>query len=67
MPQLSESCFIKWLRENIRKLVFGTYIRQVNIPASNMIPDEVMTNLNMLRLVLLHRVVGDLDCTFIVT
>jgi hypothetical protein len=32
-----------------------------------MIPNEMMTNLNMLCLVVLHRVASDLDCTFIVT
>ena len=32
-----------------------------------MIPDEVIPNLNMLRLEVLHRVERDLDGTFIVT
>jgi hypothetical protein len=32
-----------------------------------MIPNEMMTNVNMLHLVVLHGVVSDLDCTFIVT
>ena len=33
----------------------------------DMILDEVMMNLNVLRLAMKHRVAGDLDCTFIVT
>ena len=67
MSQFPEPCFVKWLREYIDKLVFGTYIRQVNISSSNMIPDEVMANLNVLRLVVLHRVVGYLDSTLVHT
>ena len=67
MPQFTESCFVKWLRENVGKLVFGTYISQVNITSSNMITDEVMADLSVLRLVVLHRVVGYLDITLVVT
>ena len=33
----------------------------------NVIPDEVIPNLNMLRLEVLHRVEGNLDGTFIIT
>ena len=42
-------------------------IVELDLPSPNMIPDEVMLNLNMLRLEVLHRVERDLDGTFIVT
>ena len=58
MPQFSEPCFVKWLCEDICKLVLCTYIRQVNVSSSDMVPDEMMTNLNVLRLVVLYRVAG---------
>jgi hypothetical protein len=67
MPQFPESCFIKWLCEYIGKLVIGANIREINISSVYMIPDEMMTNLNILHLVVLNRVVGNLDCTFIIT
>jgi hypothetical protein len=43
------------------------YKDKVNLPTLDVIPNEMMTDLNMLRLAMLHGVVGDLDCTFIVT
>ena len=42
-------------------------ILELDLPSPNVIPDEVIPNLNMLRLEVLHRVERDLDGTFIVT
>ena len=42
-------------------------ILELDLSSPNVIPDEVIPNLNMLRLEVLHRVEGDLDGTFIVT
>ena len=42
-------------------------ILEFDLLSPNMIPDEVIPNLNMLRLEVLHRVERDLDGTFIVT
>ena len=42
-------------------------IVELDLPSSNMIPDEMISNLNMLRLEVLHRVERNLDGTFIVT
>jgi hypothetical protein len=67
MPQLSESCFIKGLREDVGKLIIYTYIRKVNITSIDVIPDEVMSDLNVLRLVVLNRIMSNLDGTLIVT
>jgi hypothetical protein len=39
---------------------------KINVPTSNMVSDEVMADLNVLRPLVLDRVVGDLDSTFIV-
>ena len=40
---------------------------EFNLSSPNVIPDEVIPDLNMLRLEVLHRVERDLDGTFIVT
>ena len=40
---------------------------EIDLSSPNVIPDEVIPNLNMLRLEVLHRVERDLDGTFIVT
>ena len=55
------------LRENIRKVNLSVDILELNLISPNMIPDEVIPNLNMLRLEVLHRVERNLDGTFIVT
>ena len=62
-----ESWFIKGLREDIGKLILGGDIREINITLLNMIPNEMMANLDMLRLGVLNGILGDLDSTFIVT
>ena len=40
---------------------------ELDLSSPNVIPDEVILNLNMLRLEVLHQVERDLDGTFIVT
>ena len=42
-------------------------IVELNLSSPNMISDEVIPNLNMLCLEVLHRVERNLDSTFIVT
>ena len=42
-------------------------IVELDLPSPNVIPDEVILNLNVLRLEVLHQVERDLDGTFIVT
>ena len=42
-------------------------ILDLDLPSPNMIPNEVIPNLNMLRLEVLHWFERDLDGTFIVT
>ena len=42
-------------------------IHEFDLPTPNVISDEVIPNINMLRLEVLHRVERDLDGTFIVT
>lgn len=42
-------------------------INKINLPMLDVLPNEVMANLNMVRLGMLNRGVGDLDRTFIVT
>ena len=45
----------------------GVDIVELDLSSPNVIPDEVIPNLNMLRLEVLQRVKRDLDGTFIVT
>ena len=40
---------------------------ELDLPSPNVTPDEVIPNLNMLHLEVLHRVERDLDGNFIVT
>ena len=42
-------------------------IVELDLPSPNVIPDEMIPNLNMLRLEVLHRVERNLDATFVVT
>ena len=42
-------------------------IVELDLSSPNVIPDEVIPNLNMIRLEVFHRVERDLDGTFIVT
>ena len=42
-------------------------IFELDFPSHNVIPDEVIPNLNMLRLEVLHGVERNLDGTFIIT
>ena len=42
-------------------------IFELDLPSPNVISDEVIPNLNVLRLEVLHRIERDLDGTFIVT
>ena len=42
-------------------------IVELDLPSPKMIPDEVIPNLHMLRLEVLHQVERNLDGTFIVT
>ena len=45
----------------------GVDVVELDLPSPNVISDEVIPNLNMLRLGMLHRVERNLDDTFIVT
>jgi hypothetical protein len=67
MSQLLESCFIKGLCENVGELIICTYIRKVNVTSIDVVSDEVMPDLNVLRLVVLNRIMSNLDGTLIVT
>ena len=42
-------------------------ILELDLSSPNVIPDEVIPNLNVLRLKVLHRVEGNLDGTLIIT
>ena len=42
-------------------------IVKIDLPSLDVILDDVIPNLNMLRLKVLHQVERNIDCTFIVT
>ena len=52
---------------NICKVIISVDIVELDLPSPYVIPDEVIPNLNMLRLEVLHRVERNLDGTFIIT
>ena len=66
MPQFLESSFVKWLGEDVVKLILGVDEGELNIATSNMITDEVITNFNVLRLPVKYRIVCNLDGTLVV-
>ena len=45
----------------------GVDVVELDLPSPNVIPDEVIPNLNIIHLEVLHRVERNLDGTFIVT
>jgi hypothetical protein len=67
MPHVSKYCFIKGLREDIGELVLCTYIRSINLTSVDVVPDEVVVDLDVLGLVVLDRIMSNLDGTLIVT
>ena len=54
MPSLAKYCFVQGLRENICKVIMSVDILELDLPSPNVIPDEVIPNLNMLRLEVLQ-------------
>jgi hypothetical protein len=66
MPQFSEPLLIQGLGEYIGELIIGAHIREINITTCHVLSYEMMPDLNMLGLVVLNRVVGNLDGTFVV-
>ena len=48
-------------------VILSVDILELDLPSPNVIPDEVIPDLNMLPLEVLHQVERDLDGTFIVT
>ena len=67
IPQLAKSLFIKWLGEYIGKLIFGAYTLNLNVPFLLMISYEIVADINVLCSCMLNWIVGQLDCTLIVT
>ena len=66
VPQPAKSGLIERLGEDIRELIICANEGELEISTANVFPDEVVANLNVLRLVVLHGVVCNLDCTLIV-
>ena len=65
--QMAKNFLIKRFGEYIRQLLIGANMLKINVPFSNMISNEMMTNFNMLSSRMLHGIVGDLNSTLIVT
>ena len=67
IPQLAEPLLIQWLGEYVGKLIFGAYTLNANVPFLLMISNEMVVDINVLCCCMLNRIVGQLDCTLIVT
>ena len=66
IPQHAKTSLIKWLGEDIRKLILHTHKAHLKITTADVLSNEVVANLNTLRLRMLHRAVGNLDSTLVV-
>ena len=66
MPQLSKPLLVKGLHEDICKMILGPDIRELNVTTVYMLSNEVVKNLNILCLRVLHWVVGYPDGTLTV-
>ena len=64
---LAKPLLIKWLGEYIGKLIFGAHTLNANVPFLLVISDEMVADINVLCSCMLNRIVGQLDCTLIVT
>ena len=58
---------IQWLGEYIGKLIFGAYTLNANVPFLLVISYEMVADINVLCSCMLNQIVGQLDCTLIVT
>ena len=65
--QTAKYFLIKRFGEYIRQLLIGTNTLKIDVSFSNMILNEMMTNLNMLSLRMLQGIVSDLNGTLIIT
>jgi hypothetical protein len=67
LRSLQKRVFIKRLGEYIRQLLLEANTTKDNVPFSNMVSQEVITDINVLGARMLNRVVGNFYGTFIVT
>jgi hypothetical protein len=67
LRSLQKRFFIKRLGEYIRQLLLEANTTKDNVPFSNMVSQEVITDINVLGARMLNRVVGNFYGTFIVT
>ena len=64
---MAKHFLIKQFGEYIRQFLIGMNMVKINVPFSNMISNEMMTNFNMLGSRMLHGIMSNLNITFIVT
>ena len=64
---MAKDFLIKRFGEYIRQLLVSTNMLKINVPFSNMISNEIMTNFNMLSSRMLHGIVSNINSTLIVT
>jgi hypothetical protein len=58
---------MKWLSEDIGKLIIGANTLNVNVPFLLMISYETMADINVLCSCMLDQIISELHNTFIVT
>ena len=64
---LQKPLFIKWLGEDIGKLIFSARTLNANVPFLLVISYEMVADINVLCSCMLNWIVGELDSTLIVT
>ena len=67
ISQLAKPLLIKWLGEDIGKLIIGAHTLNANVPFLLMISYEMVAHIYVLCSCMLNQIVGELDCTLIVT
>jgi hypothetical protein len=67
IAKLAKTWFIRRLGEDIGQLIISADSFNLDISLANMISKKMMPNINMLGSLVLYRIVGNLDSTFIIT
>lgn len=65
-PKVTEQPYRQSLSHDVRELVYGGDMEDVDLPLSNLLADEVEVNLDVLRVTVVNRIDCHVDCTNVV-
>jgi hypothetical protein len=65
-PKISKQLYRQAFRRDVRELVRGEDIKNLDLSQSNLLADEVIVDLNMLRATMMDEVGGHVDRTNVV-